>query len=76
LIYQLQYGKDKTVNESKYEYELSGEECDANDLAGMIQVVLMRWNVRSWRLPSMCPMVLSIWTTTVSSFSLIQMKKS
>jgi hypothetical protein len=28
LIYQLQYGKDETVNESKYEYELIGDECD------------------------------------------------
>jgi hypothetical protein len=28
LIYQLQYGKDETVNKSKYEYELSRDECD------------------------------------------------
>jgi hypothetical protein len=28
LIYWLQYGKDKTVNKSKYEYKSSGDECD------------------------------------------------
>ncbi len=28
LIYQLQYGKDETVNESKYECESSRDKCD------------------------------------------------
>jgi hypothetical protein len=34
LIYLLQYGKDETVNESKYEYKLSGNELDVNDMFG------------------------------------------
>ncbi len=34
LIYWLQYGKDKTVNESKYEYKSSRDELDANDMFG------------------------------------------
>jgi hypothetical protein len=34
LIYRLQHRKDKTVNESKYEYELREDECDANDMFG------------------------------------------
>jgi hypothetical protein len=34
LIYRLQYGKDKTENESKYEYNLSGDKSDAYDMFG------------------------------------------
>ncbi len=34
LIYQLQYGKGKTVNELKYEYESGGDESDVNDMFG------------------------------------------
>jgi hypothetical protein len=34
LIYRLQYGKDKTVNKLKIEYQLSGDELDAYDMFG------------------------------------------
>jgi hypothetical protein len=34
LIYRLQYGKDKIVNELKYEYKPSRDESDANDMFG------------------------------------------
>jgi hypothetical protein len=34
LIYRLQYGKDETVNELKYEYKSSRDDCDANDMFG------------------------------------------
>ena len=30
LIYQLHYGKDETVNESKYEYKSSMDKCDVD----------------------------------------------
>jgi hypothetical protein len=70
LIYQLQYGKDETVNESKYEYKSSGDECD--DDSGSSDASSCKEPETSKYVPH----GLCIWTTTISSLTLIQMKKS
>ncbi len=90
LIYRLQYGKDNTANKSKYEYkteweygkdktvndlkyeydsELAGDECD--DESGGSDALECNESETSEYVPH----GLEYWRTTISSLTLIQMKK-